>query len=100
MSQIIEAIYENGIFKPLSPVGLADGTRVQIEIPPASQSDLAKQIRQRLLNEGTDPDEIERILANLHLLWRSYDTLTEEQKVMADEARLDQEHFFDHMETP
>src|SRR5262249_3834342 len=30
MSQTIEAIYENGIFRPLSPVDLPEGTRVRV----------------------------------------------------------------------
>jgi len=32
MSKVIEAIYENGVFKPLSKVDLKDGERVKIKV--------------------------------------------------------------------
>jgi len=95
MSQTIEAIYENGIFRPLSPVNLPEGTRVRIA-PGAWPADTDDQVREYLLSAGTTPAEIERILDNLRLLWGSYDSLTERQQVEFDESRLDQEHFFDH----
>ena len=95
MSQTIEAIYENGIFRPLSPVDLPEGTRVRVALGewPVNTDDL---VREYLLSAGTTPAEIERILDNLRLLWGSYDSLTERQQVGFDESRLDQEHFFDH----
>lgn len=95
MSQTIDAIYENGIFKPLGPVDLPEGTRVRIAAGgwPVNTDDL---VREHLLSAGTTPAEIERILDNFRLLWGSYDSLTEEQQVELDESRLDQEHFFDH----
>ena len=95
MSQTIEAIYENGIFRPLSPVNLPEGTRVRIA-PGVWPADTDDQVREYLLSAGTTPAEIERILDNLRLLWGSYDSLTERQRVEFDESRLDQEHFFDH----
>lgn len=96
MSQPIEAIYENGIFKPVGPVDLPDGTRVRVEttLLPADSDEL---IRQRLLTEQTVPAETERILENLQMLWDSYETLTEEQQADFDSAKLDQEHFFGHL---
>jgi predicted DNA-binding antitoxin AbrB/MazE fold protein len=97
MSQTIEAIYENGQFKPLAPVDLPDGTRVRVEVEPTA-AEVEEMIRQQALAEGADPAETERILENLRLLWRSYDTLTEEQKAIVESARLDQEHFFDRGE--
>jgi predicted DNA-binding antitoxin AbrB/MazE fold protein len=30
MSKIIEAVYENGVFRPLEPVILSDGEHVQV----------------------------------------------------------------------
>ena len=30
MAQTIEAVYENGVFKPLQPVALEEGQRVQV----------------------------------------------------------------------
>ncbi|MEM5830254.1 MAG: antitoxin family protein [Candidatus Aenigmatarchaeota archaeon] len=32
MAKVIEAIYENGVFKPLEKVDLKEGERVKIEI--------------------------------------------------------------------
>jgi predicted DNA-binding antitoxin AbrB/MazE fold protein len=95
MLETIEAIYENGIFKPLQPVHLPEGTHVQIQANPTARS-LEAQIRQQLLANGSTPTEAERILDNLRLLWSSYDTLTDEQKTEVENARLDQQHFFDH----
>ena len=89
----IEAIYENGIFKPLSPVDLPEGARVRIEMGTAP-TDPEKQIRKQLLDSGADPAEVERILDNLRLLWNSYNTLTGEQQTALDQARLDQVDLF------
>ncbi|MCI0390399.1 MAG: antitoxin family protein [Acidobacteria bacterium] len=95
MQETIEAIYENGTFKPLHPVDLPEGTRVTIAAPtPSDQTDEA--FLQQLIADGASPDEAEKILANFRLLWESYDTLTEEQKASLEKARLDQEHFFAH----
>ena len=99
MSQMIDAIYENGIFRPLSPVDLPEGTRVRVETA-AAPADVDEQTRQRLLAGGATPEEAERILDNFHLLWLSYDTLTEEQKEALEESRLDQQNFFDHQSHP
>jgi predicted DNA-binding antitoxin AbrB/MazE fold protein len=44
MSKIIEAIYENGVFRPLEPVLLPDGEHVQVRVPeglPSQQERLA-----------------------------------------------------------
>lgn len=95
MSHTIEAIYEDGIFRPLSPVDLPEGTRVLIETE-AVPADLDEQARQRLLASGATLEEAERILENFHILWLSYDTLTEEQKETMEQSRLDQQNFFNH----
>jgi predicted DNA-binding antitoxin AbrB/MazE fold protein len=93
MSQTIEAIYENGVFRPLGPVELRDGAHVRLKVEPTA-AEVEREIRQHLLAEGADPAEIERILENMRLLWRSYDTLTDEQKAALD-AMLDRTHCFD-----
>ncbi len=96
MSKTIEAIYENGIFKPLSPVDLPEGARVRIEMGAAPTfGDPEERIRQQLLSGGADPAKIERIIENLRLLWNSDNPLTGDQQAALDQARLDQEHFFD-----
>ena len=44
MSKIIEAVYENGVFRPLEPVLLPDGEHVQVRVPeglPSRQERLA-----------------------------------------------------------
>jgi len=33
MARTIEAVYENGVFKPLQPVNLEEGQRVQVYLP-------------------------------------------------------------------
>lgn len=32
MPKVIEAVYENGVFKPLQKVGLKEGERVKVEL--------------------------------------------------------------------
>lgn len=92
MSQTIDAIYENGIFKPLKPVDLPEGTRVRIEAEETSDSD--DQLRKQLLAEGATEEEAAGILENFRLLWESYETLTEQQKELLERSRLDQKNFF------
>jgi predicted DNA-binding antitoxin AbrB/MazE fold protein len=93
MSGTIEAIYENGVFRPITPVNLPEGTRVFIEAE-VVQTDIEKQIREQLLAEGTNPKEVEKIIDNFRLLWSSYDTLTGEQKESLEQARLDKRILF------
>ena len=66
MTQIIEAIYQNGIFKPLNPVSedITEGEMVEITIndkrlSPDEMLKLAEQVYEGLSKE--DIDEIERI---------------------------------------
>lgn len=98
MAQTIEAIYENGVFKPLTPVTLASGTRVLVKAPhePETAEELDEQIRQELSAEGASPEEIEKAVAALRQLRQCFDGLTEEQLQTLDEARLDQVNFFNH----
>ena len=94
MSETIEAIYEKGIFRPITPVNLPEGTRVFIETDTV-QTDAEAQIREQLLADGANPEEVEKIIDNFRQLWSSYDTLTEEQKDFLERSRLDQEKFFE-----
>ena len=66
MTQTIEAIYQNGMFKPLSPVSeeIKEGKTVEITITekklsPEEMLELASQVYEGLSEE--DIDEIERI---------------------------------------
>ena len=66
MTQTIEAVYQNGMFKPLSPVSeeITEGKRVELTIAdkklsPEEFLELASQVYEGLSEE--DIDEIERI---------------------------------------
>ena len=66
MTQTIEAIYQNGMFKPLNPVSeeITEGKTVEITInekklSPEEMLELASQVYEGLSKE--DIDEIERI---------------------------------------
>jgi predicted DNA-binding antitoxin AbrB/MazE fold protein len=93
MSETIEAMCENGMFRPITPVNLPEGTRVFINAE-IIQPDVEAQIREQLLADGANPKEIEKIIDNFRLFWSSYDTVTEEQKESLERARMDQENLF------
>ena len=38
MSKIVEAVYENGVFRPLEPVALVEGEHVQVYVPDVTLS--------------------------------------------------------------
>ena len=65
--QKIEAIYENGVFRPLKPVTLPEGEHVQITVPEM-------------------PDEIQQRLDALDTFDTEFDDLTEEQWKLFDDA--------------
>jgi predicted DNA-binding antitoxin AbrB/MazE fold protein len=78
MTKLISAVYEKGVFKPLEPIsGLSEHEQVHLLIQPL--------------------EAIEQHIAESEQLAReSIEGLTEEQCAIIEEARLDQEHFFDH----
>lgn len=92
MSQTIEAIYENGLFKPLAPVDLPEGARVRVEAAPEA-TPLEEELRQLLLANGATPERAEAILDNLRLVWGLYDSLTPEQQAIYDQSLRRQEAF-------
>lgn len=64
----IRAVYENGTFKPVEPLSLANGTSVEISLP-ESTDELSKDLRARFPNSfgvmpAEDADEIMRIIAD------------------------------------
>jgi len=73
MATTIAAVYENGLFRPLSPVSLPEGQRVQVEIPapirdgPISMEE-AEEIMRRLerIGEGLSDEEIATIEAGIN----------------------------------
>lgn len=93
MSQTIEAIYEDGIFKPLKPVDLPEGTRVRVE-PAETACDSDEQLRKQMIAAGASQEDVARIIENFRLLWDSYETLTEGQKEILDRSRMDQKNLF------
>ena len=50
MVKVIEAIYENGVFKPLEKVDLKDGERVKVEI----KESLVDKLRKYRIKVDTD----------------------------------------------
>jgi predicted DNA-binding antitoxin AbrB/MazE fold protein len=99
MSETIEAIYEKGVFRPVNPVDLPEGTRVFIETD-TFPIEKEAQLREQLIADGASPEDADKILENFRRLWSSYDTLTEDQKKALEQSRLDQENFFEHRPSP
>jgi predicted DNA-binding antitoxin AbrB/MazE fold protein len=87
----ITAIYEEGVFKPTGPVALPEGAQVRVE---AGSEGRDERIRQHLLAQGATRERADEILANFHLAWDAYDSLTGEQKKALDDSPLDQVNFF------
>ena len=59
----LEAIYENGVFKPIGPVALAEKQRVRLRIDPIPQEDALTRIeairsfhREWIAERGPLPD--------------------------------------------
>ena len=67
MSRVIEAVYENGVFRPLEAVLLPEGEHVQVAMPEMSE-------------------ETQRRLAALDAFEASLENLTEEQWQRFDAA--------------
>jgi predicted DNA-binding antitoxin AbrB/MazE fold protein len=65
MKESIDAIYENGVFRPLKPPTISDGLKVRLEVETLSESnaedllELAAQVYNGLSNEQIE--EIEQI---------------------------------------
>jgi predicted DNA-binding antitoxin AbrB/MazE fold protein len=65
MQQIVKAVYENGVFRPLKTPELAEGQEVQLvirsrnQIEPAQMLQLAAEVYQDFSNEQID--EVEQI---------------------------------------
>ena len=80
MSQIIDAIYEEGVLKPLEPLNLPEHAKVRIHI-------LTREHLQQKA-KPLDPNEIKKVL---ELARASYEGLSEEEISMIEGARLDRE---------
>jgi predicted DNA-binding antitoxin AbrB/MazE fold protein len=64
----IDAIYQNGVFRPLQDVGLAENQRVRLSVQPIDASDVrgwlaeVKEMRQSIIAQrGYFPDSADEI---------------------------------------
>lgn len=78
MTRSLDAIYENGIFRPLStqPIAIADGQRVRITV-----------------DEGSEPQP-------LQLLARVYGGLSAKEIDEVEQISLDRSNFFGGKDAP
>jgi predicted DNA-binding antitoxin AbrB/MazE fold protein len=44
MDYLISAVFDSGVFRPLQPVDLADGTQVQVQVPLPAQPNGLKSV--------------------------------------------------------
>ena len=77
MSKVIDAIYENGVFKPLNHLDLDEYSKVRITI------ESEKEIKQRTMMV-------------LELARKSYEGLSKEQISVLEQTKLDNIGFFSH----
>lgn len=73
MKQIVEAIYENGVFKPVKPLHFFEGQQVQLEIEDMPQN---------------DPDDL------LALAAKVYDGFTDQEIDEIEKVATDRQDFF------
>jgi predicted DNA-binding antitoxin AbrB/MazE fold protein len=66
MTQTVEAVFENGILRPLGQLQLAEGEQVQLKVStrgrrsPAEITELARKVY-----EGLSPEEIDEIESHI-----------------------------------
>jgi predicted DNA-binding antitoxin AbrB/MazE fold protein len=77
MAELIEAVYEQGAFKPLEPVELPEGQRVTLSVEPRALT----------------PDEAEAQLRAWHTV---YEGLSEEDISDVEAMALDRSNFMRH----
>ncbi|MDQ3813825.1 MAG: antitoxin family protein [Armatimonadota bacterium] len=64
MTQTIEAVYEQGVLKPLQPIDLMEGQRVALSVEPlaATPEETAAQLREwQKVYEGLSEQEIAEV---------------------------------------
>lgn len=62
MTNVIEAIYENGVLKPLKKLNLKEGQRVRIKIIEKDPIQIAREIRARLRERVKGKDMVEELV--------------------------------------
>jgi len=76
MSKTIDAIYENGVFRPLEPVILPEGEHVQVTVPA-----VATEIRRRLAALDAFESEFENLTEEQ---WRLFDNALQRRSWFGD----------------
>ena len=62
MAKVIEAVYENGVLKPLERLDLKEGQRVRIRIIEKDTIQVAREIRNRLRESLKSKDLVEDLI--------------------------------------
>ena len=65
MAKVIEAVYENGVFKPLEKLDLPEKTKLRIKIEavkPSGILDIAKEFRKKINLEKIKDDPLQVLL--------------------------------------
>lgn len=78
MQQVVEAVYENGILRPLATLKLSEGQEVQIIVRSTDE---------------LEPNEMLQLAAEV------YEGLSEEEISDIEQIALDRENFFDEETT-
>jgi len=86
MSQIIDAIYEEGVLKPLKPLNLREQVRVRIQISPVLER-----------SEGMEEEFQQQAEEILALARASCEGLSEEELATMESAKIDGTHFFSNL---
>ena len=60
--EVVEAVYENGVLKPLKPLKLKEGEKVLLKVRRASFIDLARELRKKITPETVDMDPTDCLL--------------------------------------
>ncbi|RLG86763.1 MAG: hypothetical protein DRO39_02315 [Thermoprotei archaeon] len=62
MARVIEAVYENGVLRPLEKLDLKDGQHVKIMIIEKDFIQVAREIRMRLRKRLGDKDLVKELI--------------------------------------
>jgi predicted DNA-binding antitoxin AbrB/MazE fold protein len=62
VAKIVEAVYENGVLKPLEKLDLRDGQRVKIMIVEKDFIEVAREIRMHLGKKLREKDLVEELV--------------------------------------
>lgn len=62
MAEIVEAVYENGVLRPLRKLDLKEGQRVRIRIIEKDPIQVAREVRSRLREKLRGRDLVEELI--------------------------------------